>query len=230
MPVLSAWEAMISSSVLQPCKTAPRVARRSEQQQMLGPFFLETLLVAKEHGCPLYTDDFGMAALARSQEFKVSSVWSQVVAINALSRKEATEDEYNKVVISLVLYGYRHTTINGAVLLRAAKDAGWANAQPFKDVLETLRGPQTEVRSAAMVVVEFTYLLWQQPIPDLQRNNLIVATLDVLTDQRNAKSVVQFVRQTVRTRFHLLPIAETRVQQIIAAWEALGLNPGIIRI
>lgn len=210
-----------------PCITASKIPQHDELDKLIGRPFLETILIAKENDCPLYTDDFGTKSLAFSNEFKVSGVWTQAIAICALSDKQITEEEYNKIVIQLINLKYRHTTINGSVILTAAKEAHWSNVQPFTGVLDTLRGSQTEIRSAVTVLVDFILLLWYQPILDFQRDTLIMAALDVLTDQRNDRMVIRLVRRELRYKFRLLPLAEVRVQQIISAWENLRIKPFI---
>lgn len=208
-----------------PCRTAQKLAQRKEFEKLIGPCFLETILIAQEHGCPLYTDDFGTKALAKNDDFRVLGVWTQVVAMQALSRKQITEGEYKKAVICLVLLNYRHTTINAAIILEAAKEAKWSNARPFTEVLETLRGSQMEIHSAVSVLAEFIFMLWQQPIIDFQRDTLVVAILDVLTDHRDDRLVLRLIRGAIKTRFRLLPLAQTKVQQIVSAWEGLRGRP-----
>jgi len=208
-----------------PCKSAPKIARRKELEDMLGPSFLETILIAREHDCPLYTDDFGTRALARSEEFTVGGVWTQAVAMRALFDRRVTEQDYNKSAIRLILLKHRHTTINGAIILEAAREAKWSNDRPFKEVLETLRGSQMEIRSVVGVLVEFMFLLSQQPVLDFQRDALTTAALDVLADRRDDRLVVRLVRGAVQARFRLVPLAERRVQQVISAWESLKVGP-----
>jgi len=43
-----------------PCTAAPKLGaeRRKELENMIGKSFLEALLIAQEHACPLYCDDF----------------------------------------------------------------------------------------------------------------------------------------------------------------------------
>ena len=217
-----------SNCTITPCKTIPKVEKRKELKEILGMSFLETILIAKEQNSPLYTDDFGTKALAKSEEFNVLGVWTQVIMMHALAGKQMTDEAYNKATIRLVQLGYRHTTISGAILLEAAKQANWVNAKPYTDILETLRGPQMEVKSTVGVFIEFLSLLSQQPILDPQRDSLIIAALDVLTDQRDAGMVIHLVRGAVQIRLRLLPFAEARIQQVISAWEALRMGPGKI--
>lgn len=211
-----------------PCKTISKVVQRNELEEMLGSSFLETILIAQENSLPLYTDDLGTRALASSNEFKVEGIWTQAIAMCALSDKQMTEDEYNKIVIQLIRLGYRHTTINGAVLINAAKEAKWSNTQPFTDVLNTLRGSQMEINSSISVIVDFMFLLWQQPIFDFGRNSLAMAALDTLSDQRESQLIIRLMRTAIHIRFRLLPLAEIRIQQVISAWEALRIKPTTI--
>ena len=209
-----------------PLKQGLKPETGNDQREMLGPSFLDTILIAKEQKCLLYTDDFGTKMIALN-DFGVESFWTQVLLMSMLSYKQVTEDEYYEVILQLVHLKYRHTTINGQIILYAAKKANWSNADTFAEILETLRGTQMEIHSVAGVLVEFMFHLWQQPVLDFQRDVLVMAALEVLSDQRDDRAVVRLMRVAVEIRFRMIPLTEARVQQVISAWEALRIKPRI---
>jgi tetratricopeptide (TPR) repeat protein len=209
-------------SNVRPSPVVTKFARRKEIQDLIGRSFLDTILLAKENSCPLYTDDYGTKSLAENDaDFQVSGVWTQAVAMHALREKLITEDEYNNLVVQLVGLNYRHTTISGPTVLEAAKRAEWSSARPYTDVLETFRGSQTEIHSAVAVFSDFLFLLWQQPLLDSKRETLVLCFLDVLTDMRDDMVVLKLVRAAIKRKFRLLPLAEAKTQQVISAWELL---------
>jgi len=131
--------------------------------------------------------------------------------------------KYNGLTIQLAALNYRHTTINGAVLVEAARRSEWFNKHPFTSVLNTLNGSQIDIRSVVNVAAEFIFLLWMQLIPDFQRDALIVAVLDALTQKRKRNAVLALLEAVIKSRFRLLPLAEVRVRQVMTAWRSLRL-------
>ncbi len=213
--------------VITPHKTALKPDFKMNLKEMIGPSFFDTMLIAKQEGCPLYTDDFGTNIIALN-DFGVESFWTQALLISAVAKELMTEEEYSDAVIQLVHLKYRHTTISGQVILQAAKKSNWSITDAFAEVLETLRGSQMEIRSAVSVLVEFMFHLWQQPILDFRRDTLVMTALDVLCDQRNDRAVMRLMSVAIQSRFRMVPLTEARVQQVISSWEGLRTKPIII--
>lgn len=211
-----------NNCIVTPCKNVARLGeqRRENLNDVVGKAFLETMLIAEENSCPLYSDDYGTRGFAKN-EFKVQGVWTQAVLIHAAGRDAMTLDEYAKATVRLAQLNYQHTTINAPILLEAAKEAEWVNRQPFAAVIGRLAGPKMEISSAIAVAVDFMFLLWRQPITDLHRDGLLMAVLDALTRQGKKEEVLRFLDRGLRIRFRLIPLAEARIRQVISAWQSL---------
>jgi hypothetical protein len=211
------------------CTTAPRRAapklgdqRRSQLTEVIGEAFLDTILIGQDQRCPMYSDDFATRGFA-SNEFGVEGFWTQALTMHALGAGHFDENEYNRLAVQLALMNFRHTSINGSVLIEAARQAEWINKFPFSVVLNTLADPQTELRSAVIAASEFIFLLWRQLILDFQRDALIMAVLDALTQKRKKDVVLGTLDTAIKMRFRLLPLAETRVRQVMTVWRSLKL-------
>jgi hypothetical protein len=189
-------------------------------EETIGKSFLQAIVIAQENKIPLYSDDLGTRLFANS-EFGVSGFWTQAVAIHELNEKLISQEEYNNIAVRLILMGYRHTTINGAVLIEAARQSEWVTKHPFLAVVETLTKPQMELKSIVGVAVEFFYLLWQQPILDMRRDSLIMAMLDALTRGRRKDVVLKALDAVIRARFRLAPLIENHLLQVMVAWHSL---------
>ena len=200
--------------------------QETDRRKILGASSFDTIQIAKEQSCPLYTDDFGAKEVARN-DFKVDGFWTQAFLIAAGVAKHIGEDEYYNATIELVKLKYRHITINGFALLRAAQRSNWAYTGDFKELMDSLRGTQMELSSTIRVVVEFIALLWRQPILEYQRDTLVMAILNTLSYQRDERQVLRLMRAAIVSRFRLTPLTEGRLQQIISAWQALRIRPGI---
>ncbi len=195
--------------------------RRERLYETIGVSFVDTMMIAKERSCPLYSDDHGTRAIAQN-DFAVKGFWTQVLAIIAVEKELVTLDDLEKINVSLCELHYRHTTISGKTLLYAAKSVGWINNGAFTRVLAGITGLSIELGSAMSVAVEFFYQLWKEPaISDLQRESLVFAVLDAIAQQKNRVEVIKYAGALIPARFRLSPIAGTHLLKLVAAWRSI---------
>jgi hypothetical protein len=196
--------------------------RRKQLTEVIGAAFLDTILIALDQRCPMYSDDVATRGFA-TNEFGVEGFWTQALAMHALGAGHIDGNEYNRLAIQLAALNFRHTSINGSALIAAARQSEWVNTYPFSVALNTLADIQTELRSVVIVACEFIFLLWRQLIPDFQRDALIMAVLDALMRKRKKDVVLGALEAAIKVRFLLLPLAETRVRQVMTVWRSLKL-------
>lgn len=195
--------------------------QREELYETIGASFVDTMMIAKEHSCPLYSDDHGTRAIAQN-DFSVSGFWTQTLAIVAFEKNLIVTDDLEKVNVSLCELGYRHTTISGATLLYAAKSTGWSNTGVLTTVLAFITGSNIELQSAMGVVVEFFYQLWKEPsLSDLQREALVFGVLDALAQQEDRIKIIRLAGVLLPLRFRLTPIAGNHLLRLITAWRSI---------
>ena len=195
--------------------------RREQLYKTIGESFADTMLIAKEKDCPMYSDDHGTRGIAQS-EFGVKGFWTQALAILGLHRKLISSEELEKINASLCSLNYRHTTISGQTLFHAAKTAGWTNTDMFTIVLDTLNSPTIELRSSMIVIVDFFYRLWKEPVlSDFQREALVFAVLDTIAQRKSRIEILKFAAVLIPNRFLLIPIAGKHLLKLLAAWRSL---------
>jgi tetratricopeptide (TPR) repeat protein len=213
-----------NNCTIAPCRALIKLEkeRRGQIEKVIGRAFLETLLIAQEHHCPLYSDDLGTRGVG-SKEYGIDGFWTQALAIYAVGTGQIREEEYNDLAIKLAVWNFRYTTINSSVLVQSARQSEWVNREPFTSIVNTLSGTHVELRSGVNVASGFIFLLWRQLITDFQRDVLIMAVLDALTQQRKTDEVLRLLEVAVREQFRLLPLAETHVRQVMTAWRSLKL-------
>jgi predicted nucleic acid-binding protein len=195
--------------------------QRERLYETIGACFVDTMMIAKERSCPLYSDDHGTRAIAQN-DFAVKGFWTQVLAIIAVEKGLITLDDLEKINVSLCEMHYRHTTISGKTLLYAAKSVGWINNGAFAKVLAGITGLSIELGSAMGVAVEFFYQLWKEPaISDLQRESLVFTALDAIAQQKNRIEVIKYAGVLIPARFRLSPVAGTHLLKLVAAWRSI---------
>lgn len=195
-------------------------ARRKQLEKTIGKSFLDTILIAKEKKCAIYSDDLANRMIAKS-DFGIDGFWTQAVAIMAREKAIITPKELEEVNIGLITRNYNHTTIESTTLLEAARQANWLNVEPFSSVLYTLSRPTVELKSAAMVAIDFCYSLWKEPLIDFQREGLVFAILDAVSAQRDKIAVFRIFSVMVPIRFRIIPLAGGHLLKLITAWRSI---------
>ncbi|GEM_PF-441694 len=195
--------------------------QRERLYETIGASFVDTMMIAKERNCPLYSDDHGTRSIAQ-HDFAVKGFWTQILAIVAAEKELITADDLEKVNVSLCELRYRHTTISARSLLYAAECTGWVSTGAFTTVLAGIAGPSIELGSAMGVAIEFFYQLWKEPaISDLQREALVFSVLDAIAQQKNRVDVIRYAGVLIPARFKLSPVAGTHLLKLVAAWRSI---------
>jgi tetratricopeptide (TPR) repeat protein len=203
---------------------SPAVAEKHAQWAKLGEFlgtsFWDSLLVASEPGRALLSDDLKLRRLYTQVSGQVS-VCSPLLLLAEANGGKLAKDRYHTCVADLLVAGYRHVSIDANVLTSAARAAQWHPEGRLLRVLDGLKGPETEFRSAAIVAAQFFRELWFDVVLPQQREKLWFAVLDALSSGRPPASVLPFFKSLLRGVFALLPTAESSAMAVVAAWEAL---------
>jgi tetratricopeptide (TPR) repeat protein len=194
--------------------------RREPLTDMLGGSFLDTVLIAREKGVLLFSDDERLRSFAKS-EYAVDGVWTQILLIFAHNKKLIQPDVYTEAVITLVCWHYYHTSIDLSVLLKAAKKAEWLTSYPYTEVVKILNGGRSDDESAIKLTSLFLYELWKQPILPNRRDYLIYSLLDSLTAGRDPNKIVSKLITRIRAQFFLLPLEVNRLVSLIQLWKQM---------
>lgn len=210
------------------CTTAPMTEilklpkeQRERLYETIGESFVDTMMIAKEKKCPIYSDDHGTRAIAL-HDFKVKGFWTQTLGIVGLEKGVITLEELEKINISLCELHYRHTTVSGSTLLYAAKKSGWTSAHAFTTVLAGITGPNIELGSAMGVVVEFFYQLWKEPLlSDPQREALVFVAFDAMAQKRDRLEIIKYAGALIPLRFRLNPIPGKHLLRLLIAWRSI---------
>jgi tetratricopeptide (TPR) repeat protein len=152
-------------------------AQRDEMIKFCGQPGAESLILARNSGHVLWSDDFAIA-LYGQQAFGIRRVWTQAVLLSLVAQGLLMKEEYYAASARLLGYDYVSTRFDSRTLLAAASIADWVpGAQPLKQALVCLTGdndPKTNLTIAAMFIREII----TQPVRHPRHSVVVMAALD----------------------------------------------------
>lgn len=189
----------------------------NKMKTILGKTSIDTLLLAKQMNGYLYTDDAALRSLCK-QEFKIEGIWTQNLLSILKNELLTTKNMYNKFIIKLSLLNYKHTSINAANLIDAAKQSDWMPKYPFTKILETLSGGQSDELSASIVAADFIFELWKQIVSNEKRNAILDLLLSNLSKNRNTSRALDNFEVNLSIKLKLIPIWLDEILNLILFW------------
>lgn len=225
-----------------PCNAALDLEKgeRIELEGLIGDSFADTILIANEPGNLLYSDDWTLRQVAKAQ-FDIDGVWTQLLLTYCRNINILEQDNYNEMIIKLVLSNYHYTSIDAQVLIEAAKKSDWLVKRPFTNLLNLISNngnvsllilneqiDRISLNSIINVTVEFIYELWKQykihQISNERRDSLVIGMLNAIVHRRqNRIAIIRKLMAEVQQKFYLLPFDELQIIQLINAWKAVNL-------
>lgn len=189
----------------------------------LGISFIQSMLLAKQLNGIFLTDDYGLRMLSKN-DYGIEGVCSQIFLQNLLFNNLIDKETYNKYIVQLLIYNYRHLAIDHHILFEAAKQSNWSPIYPFNAIIGILSGSDEAIYYTTRIAAEFIFGMWQQVISDEKRNALLFAVLENLTKGKNVSNVLKIFNTSLGIRFKLLPIALDEIQSLIQTWYDIHLT------
>jgi hypothetical protein len=192
-------------------------AKKEEMDQVFHPAMHDSILIAKQLGLPLYTDDARLRASASAQ-YNISGTWTHCLLKDAVDKNHITQEEYDSLSISLLSFNVHHVPVSSQLLLAAARKSSWSPTYPFLSAIFNLTGWRSNEKSATVVAGEFIYALWIQPIELFNKNGIIIAVLDAITTKRNRELILRNLEGYISQKFRLWPQASDAIVGIMNGW------------
>lgn len=191
----------------------------------LGKEALASILVASEYKSLLYTDEFILRVIA--QKWDVKSVCSQSFLMAIRSYQNAlSEEEYYKLVKTLVLSNYHFIFISTNFLLWFLKEQNMFITEQVRKVFECFQGNNHKEDSALFILAELVRELWLQPIIVGEQGTLILfLILDTLVKNRSQEAVIRKFKKILKARCKLMLDLDTILSDI-NAWQQIKLSNG----
>jgi tetratricopeptide (TPR) repeat protein len=211
-----------SNCEILPCREVMNLGQEqrnelNELNELLGRSSIDTILLAKEPGNLLYSDDAILRGFAK-QEFNVDGVWTQAILLHLLNEKTLERSAYNSIVIQLVHSHFYHTAVDADVLLEAAKRSEWKAEEPFSSVISVLSGEFSDIESSVFVLIGFFKRLSNSSIQPLQRGDLIRASLEAISTNRDHLVLFEKIITEIDQNFYQSPSEHEELKSKIYSW------------
>ena len=204
--------------------------RKQELDSVFQPSFIDTMLIASQSGCLLFSDDERLRLYARTgfngdagTDFDIDGVWTQVVLEHCVNRNLLSRADYNKMTIKLVCSNYYHTEFDAEVLIEAAKQSDWNPSEPYNSVVQALGDQKVSLSFALNVATDFLFQLWNQSILSSQSKSLTFCLFEGLTSGRRTGLVLKRLANQVRGESILYSLAEVHILSLIQ--EYIQIHP-----
>jgi hypothetical protein len=205
---------------------SPQIAEtwiaRGFQGDIIGRSYLDTLLIAKERGAILLSDDLWLRRLAKNS-FDIDGICTERLLHHEHDAGRITLDTYNNAVVTMIASGYRALPVTARILASAAQRNQWQPGEALKRVLNVLSGPSTEAESAMRVAAEFIRDIWLYELTSHQRSALLFSILEAVVAGRDTFLVFSRLRVHLQSLLALLPLAQYEITSVMARWQQISI-------
>lgn len=210
---------MITYGTIVPARLALEVdqEQREQEEGLFGKGIVSAMLIAKEYGCPLYSDDMMLRYFAM-HGWNVEGVSSQSVFLDMRARQLMSDDDYYSAVAKLAQsnYFFLHMDLQG---LTSVLERNHLEVTPeVASLFRLFEGPHCNEEAAISTMVHLLKKRWPKLLFDSQKANLLDLVLNTLVAGRNKKQVIQrFLPQLVQA-FKLQSIYLPHIEELMEPW------------
>lgn len=172
-----------------------------------------TLLVAKQTKSNLYADDLRLRVIGATQ-MGILGFWTQPLLKSLADQKIITDQDSFEKFIQLITAHYYFTAINPDLLIYVLQKHNMSITTEVMDVLNTLRGPDTNEIDAIGIVAACLEKVWLQVWLFEQKVLVLDQCLTVATANRQGLIVLQRIAHLLRGSLKL-QIAGLHLNELI---------------
>ncbi|HWM90484.1 MAG TPA: GreA/GreB family elongation factor [Thermoanaerobaculia bacterium] len=191
--------------------------KRKMLVKIFGPAIAESIAIAKERGCPLWTDDYVTSVLIES-ELSLQRIWTQPVCFWLRDAASMSADECDIVTARLCGFNYRFTSISWRVIIVACGLCDWnPDKQPLRGVVdrfeEHAREQDMRVFTAGLIPA-----LWREATLIDYASRVTIRVLEKLSHTRKGRATIRAIHQQLDVLFGVNVIGAQNARVVIEAW------------
>jgi tetratricopeptide (TPR) repeat protein len=194
--------------------------RRQFLIKATGEHGAQTVVLASRPGHVLWTDDFGVATIAK-HEFGVRRVWTQVALQERTEAGVIKPETFFEATAKLIGWGYRFTSPSVPALARAGSLADWnPGRRPLSQSLDLFCDTGIATRDALALAISFmTYYANEVVLPEV-RNSSTVRIIESFFKRGEGLAPIQALMAALPAAFGLNAVRAREQAQVIRTWLA----------
>jgi tetratricopeptide (TPR) repeat protein len=183
-----------------------------------GRYGAESILLAREPGHILWTDDYVQARIA-STEFGVKRCWTQIALESQVLIGTVSSVVFGEISAKLAGAGYYFTGLSSEIILAGAELAEWQlNRSPLNHILNSLGTQSVPSQYAFTLSARFILEIFRHNrIPEKQ-TALLVKVLEVLAERPDGRLGVLGIQRVLPDLFGLNVVDLASALRIFDFW------------
>ena len=192
--------------------------KREPLEKFFGPYGAESMALASDPDCVLWTDDL-IQAQTSAQEFGSRRVWTQLVLGALTDAGLLAPEEYSGASANLIGMEFVATLFDSLSMLTAFKLASWSHeSRPAAQIMRIFSDPTTDLQSLFRIYVEFTIRLYREPVDPEIRCLVTRVFLDVFARRREDISLLSNLRKLSSTVFGVNGVGKDQFDECFDRW------------
>jgi TPR-GreAB-C-PIN type conflict system protein len=190
--------------------------RRDVMIRVLGAETAESAAIAKEYGCPMWTDDY-VTGILITREFSLQRVWTQAVCLWLRDAESMSNDECDAASARLCGFNYQFTALSPSTILVACRLSNWdPDKQPLLGVLDRF-GEQVAGNDMLVFTAGLFPSLWREAPLD-SASGVTIRILAKLSQSSRGLVVILNILKRLDDLFGLNVVGAQRAKTVIEAW------------
>lgn len=187
---------------------------RKKLVDIFGPATAESIAIAKERACPLWTDDY-VAGVLVVNELSLQRIWTQPVCFWLRDAESMSVDECDIVTARLCGFNYRFTSISWRVIIVACGLCDWdPDKQPLRGVLDLFEEHARE-QDMLLFAAGLIPALWREaPLIDYA-SRVTIRVLEKLSHSKKGLGIIRAILQHLDVLFGVNVIGAKNARTVI---------------
>lgn len=165
---------------------------KNEFDRILGKSFVDSILLAKQPGCLLYSDDASLREMAYAL-YGFEGIWTQALLMYCQHEGALEKEGYNSATIKLTCSNFKFISIDADILDEAYKMSGYHFDKELKYMISKLTESHVSIDTMIRVSVEFVFKILRRTIRPHQYDVIIFALMDYMAKGRSTLGILRML-------------------------------------
>lgn len=189
----------------------------SKMEDTIGKAALSSVLLAKEIDGVLYTDDFALRALSRT-EYSVKGTWTQPILALLGEAGLIEPKQYRDAVSKLAVGRCLYLRVTPEDVVDSFRDFNFVSTAELARFIESIFGSDYGDDYVTALAADVIRILWLEPLINERKVLVLDLILAGLTRDRVPETVVSRLETSLEARLMLLPTVRDLIFETLNLW------------